>query len=107
MTLSKIWVYAEATDGHVTSNTLEMLTKARELASTVEAVYAGGDADAIVSGVVRIGDAGPDVDQLRGDVRVLAVVGQSHRQLGKRRDRRRPSARPLRGSRRPASSRSS
>jgi electron transfer flavoprotein alpha subunit len=49
MTLSKIWVYAEATDGHVSSTTLEMLTKARELAGTVEAIYAGGDADAIAA----------------------------------------------------------
>ena len=47
MTLSKIWVYAEATDGKVSSTTLEVLTKARELADTVEAVYAGGDADAV------------------------------------------------------------
>ena len=47
MTLSKIWVFAEATDGKVSSTTLELLTKARELADTVEAVYAGADADAV------------------------------------------------------------
>ena len=47
MTLPKIWVFAEATDGKPTSTTLELLTKARELADTVEAVYAGGDADAV------------------------------------------------------------
>ena len=47
MTLSKIWVFAEATDGKVSSTTLEVLTKARDLAGTVECVYAGGDADAI------------------------------------------------------------
>jgi electron transfer flavoprotein alpha subunit len=47
MTLAKIWVLAEATDGHVSSTTLEILTKARELAGTVEAVYYGGDAEAI------------------------------------------------------------
>jgi electron transfer flavoprotein alpha subunit len=47
MALSKIWVFAEATDGNVTSTTLELLTKARSLADTVEAVYAGGDADAV------------------------------------------------------------
>jgi electron transfer flavoprotein alpha subunit len=49
MTLSKIWVYAEAADGKVTATTLELLTKARELASTVEAVYAGGDAEAVAA----------------------------------------------------------
>ena len=47
MALSRIWVYAEAADGKVAPITLEMLTKARELADTVEAVYGDGDADAI------------------------------------------------------------
>lgn len=49
MTLSKIWVLAEANDGKVTTPTLELLTKARELAGTVEAIYAGGDADAVAA----------------------------------------------------------
>ncbi|MFN8051927.1 MAG: electron transfer flavoprotein subunit alpha/FixB family protein [Acidimicrobiales bacterium] len=49
MTLSKIWVFAEATDGNVAPITLEMLAKARELAGTVEAFYGGGDADAIAA----------------------------------------------------------
>jgi electron transfer flavoprotein alpha subunit len=47
MAISKIWVLAEASGGNVASITLEMLAKARELADTVECVYAGGDADAI------------------------------------------------------------
>lgn len=47
MTVSKIWVHAEALDGKVATITLELLAKARELGDTVEAVYAGGDADAI------------------------------------------------------------
>ena len=42
MALSKIWVFAEATDGKVTTITLEILTKARELADTVEVVTAAG-----------------------------------------------------------------
>ena len=49
MTLSKIWVLAEANDGKVTTPTLELLTKARELAGTVEAIYAGGDTDAVAA----------------------------------------------------------
>ena len=44
MTLDSIWVYAEAIDGTVDSTTLELLTKARELADSVSAVIAG-DAD--------------------------------------------------------------
>jgi len=47
MALNTIWVLAEASDGTVTNPTLELLTKARELAGTVEAIYAGGDADAV------------------------------------------------------------
>jgi electron transfer flavoprotein alpha subunit len=47
MALNRIWVYAEATDGTVSPLTLELLAKARTLGGTVEAVYAGGDADAV------------------------------------------------------------
>jgi electron transfer flavoprotein alpha subunit len=47
MALSKIWVYAEAADGAPTSTTLELVSKARELAGTVEAFHAGGDAAAL------------------------------------------------------------
>jgi electron transfer flavoprotein alpha subunit len=49
MTLSRAWVYAQASDGEVAPITLEMLTKARELADTVECFYAGGDADAVAA----------------------------------------------------------
>jgi len=46
MALNTIWVYAEASDGKVTPLTLELLTKARSLGGTVEAVL-GGDASAV------------------------------------------------------------
>lgn len=49
MALNRIWVYAEAADGKIAPITLEILTKARELADTVEAVYGGDDADAIAA----------------------------------------------------------
>jgi electron transfer flavoprotein alpha subunit len=72
MTLSKIWVFAEATDGKVSSTVLEVLTKARELADVVEAVYAGPDAEAVagplgahgattVHAIAGVGDALPGV----------------------------------------------
>jgi len=49
MTVSKIWVFAEAADGKVSNTTLEMLAKARELADTVECVStAGNDVAAVV-----------------------------------------------------------
>jgi len=47
MALSKVWVYAEADGAKPHSATLELLTKARELGDTVEAVLVGGDADAL------------------------------------------------------------
>jgi electron transfer flavoprotein alpha subunit len=47
MALSKIWVYAEAVDGVPTSTTLELVSKARELAATVEAFHAGADGAAL------------------------------------------------------------
>ena len=53
MALNKIWVFAEAADGKVTPITLELLAKARELGDTVEAVYAGGDADAVAGDARR------------------------------------------------------
>jgi electron transfer flavoprotein alpha subunit len=49
MALNRIWVYAEATDGKVSPLTLELLAKARSLAATVEAVYGGGDGDAVAA----------------------------------------------------------
>ncbi|MEZ5322189.1 MAG: electron transfer flavoprotein subunit alpha/FixB family protein [Microthrixaceae bacterium] len=52
--VSKIWVLAEAAGGEVAPITLEMLTKARELADTVEAVY-GGDAAGIAEQLGRYG----------------------------------------------------
>ena len=42
MTVSKIWVLGEATDGTVSNTTLEILAKARELADTVEVVTTAG-----------------------------------------------------------------
>jgi len=48
MALNKVWVFAEAdTPGRPTSMTLELLTKAREMAGTVEAFYAGADPEGI------------------------------------------------------------
>jgi electron transfer flavoprotein alpha subunit len=49
MSLSKVWVYAEGSDGKPTSLTLELLTKARELGDTVEAFYAGSEAASVAS----------------------------------------------------------
>ena len=48
MALNKVWVFAEVdTPDKPTSMTLELLTKAREMAGTVEAFYAGADPEGI------------------------------------------------------------
>ena len=49
MTVSKIWVFAEADGDKPSGTTLELLTKARELADTVEAVHVGTGADALAA----------------------------------------------------------
>ena len=78
MALNKIWVFAESAEGKPTTATLEMLTKARELASTVEALYAGGDADAIAAslgehGATKLFVIDPG-DGLPGQVAAAAIA---------------------------------
>jgi electron transfer flavoprotein alpha subunit len=52
----KVWVFAEVAGDKVTTATLELLTKAREMGSSVEAIYAGsGDATAIAAAVGAYG----------------------------------------------------
>ena len=53
--VDKIWVFAESAEGKATSATLEILTKARELGSTVEAIYTGSDTDAVATAVGEYG----------------------------------------------------
>jgi electron transfer flavoprotein alpha subunit len=65
MMLDKIWVLAEATDGQVSSTTLELLTKARELADTVECAYAGDDADDLAE---TLGSHGCETVHQTGDL---------------------------------------
>jgi len=55
MTVSTTWVFAEAAEGKVASITQELLTKARGLGGTVEAFYAGADADAIAPELGKFG----------------------------------------------------
>jgi electron transfer flavoprotein alpha subunit len=65
MAVSKIWVFAEASNGKVATITLEMLAKARELGDTVEAVYGGADADAIAA---ELGAHGATTVHATGDL---------------------------------------
>jgi electron transfer flavoprotein alpha subunit len=75
----KVWVYAEETDGKVNSATLELLTKAREIGSEVEAIYAGkGDTAAIAASVGAYGATKLNVidpgDGLPGQVAAAAIA---------------------------------
>lgn len=76
--VDKIWVYAEAEGDKVTTATLEILTKARELASTVEAIYAGPGADAVAAtageyGATKLHVIDPG-DGLPGQVAAAAIA---------------------------------
>jgi electron transfer flavoprotein alpha subunit len=76
--VDKIWVFAESAEGKPTTATLEMLTKARELASTVEALYAGADAEAIAAalgehGATKLFVIDPG-DGLPGQVAAAAIA---------------------------------
>jgi len=55
MALNKVLVYAETEGDAVSGATLEMLTKAREIAGSVEAFYAGSDADTIAASLGEYG----------------------------------------------------
>src|SRR3954464_16079655 len=55
MALSKIWVHAEIGGDKPSTATLELVSKARELADTVEAFYAGDNAAAVAEERGRYG----------------------------------------------------
>ena len=83
MAVSKIWVFAEADGDKPASATLEILTKARELADTVEAVYVGANADALAAGLGEYGatkvfavDPGDALPGIVGAAALAALVGE-------------------------------
>lgn len=78
MTLNKIWIIAESDGDKVAGHTLELVSKARTLASTVECVFAGSDAAAIAAELgahgattVHVVDAG---DVLPGPAIAAAIA---------------------------------
>jgi electron transfer flavoprotein alpha subunit len=75
----KIWVFAEAEGDKPTSATLELLTKAREVADTVEAVFIGPNADAVAPQLGEYGAAkvfaADQGDALAGAFGAAAVAG--------------------------------
>ncbi len=78
MAIDKIWVLAESVDGAPTPVTLELLTEARTVGSTVEAVAWGGDVASLAGplgeyGATTIYDVGDVGDVLPG-VPVAAAI---------------------------------
>jgi electron transfer flavoprotein alpha subunit len=55
MAISKIWVFAEADGDKPTTTTLELLTKARELGGTLEAVHVGSNAETLAPALGEYG----------------------------------------------------
>ena len=62
--MGTIWVFAEASGGKVASISLELLTRARQLADTVEAVV-GGDGESVAA---ELGDHGATTVHATGDL---------------------------------------
>jgi electron transfer flavoprotein alpha subunit len=82
MAVGKVWVYAETDAEKVTTATLELLTRAREIGGTVEAIYAGKNAaDAVAAEVGQYGATKLHVvesdDGLPGQVAAAAVAALS------------------------------
>ena len=66
MAVGKVWVYAETDAEKVNTATLELLTKAREIGATVEAIYAGKNPiDAVAASVGEYGATKLHVDRRR------------------------------------------
>jgi electron transfer flavoprotein alpha subunit len=83
MAVSKIWVFAESDADKPTTATLEILTKARELADTVEAVYVGANADALAGALGEHGattvyavDPGDGLPGVVGAAALASLVGE-------------------------------
>jgi electron transfer flavoprotein alpha subunit len=65
MSIDKIWVLAEEADGSATSTTLELLTEARSMGSSVAAVTWGGGAGAVAA---QLGEFGATTIYDTGDL---------------------------------------
>src|SRR6266545_4858704 len=81
MPIGKVWVFAEADEGKASSASLELLTKARELGDTVEAVLIDSSPDAIVpelgehgAATVYVADPGTSLTGVVGGAALAKLV---------------------------------
>ena len=87
MSIDKVWVLAETADGAPTSTTLELLTRARSLGTTVEAVAWGSDTAAVaaelgtygVATVYDVGDLGAALPGAPVAAAIAALVEDGNR----------------------------
>jgi electron transfer flavoprotein alpha subunit len=81
MAVDKIWVVAESFEGKALPVTLELISKARELAGTVEAFTWGGDTDAVAPqlgayGATKVYTTGDIASSLPGAPVAAAMAAQ-------------------------------
>jgi electron transfer flavoprotein alpha subunit len=87
MSIEKVWVLAESAEGTPTSTTLELLTQARSMGATTEAVAWGSDTAAVAAelgnfGATTVYDVGDLGDALPGApvaAALAALVGSGNR----------------------------
>jgi electron transfer flavoprotein alpha subunit len=87
MSIDKVWVLAETADGAPTSTTLELLTRARSLGTTVEAVAWGSDTAAVAAElgtygaatVYDVGDLGASLPGAPVAAAIAALVEDGNR----------------------------
>ena len=83
MAISKVWVFAEADGDKPTGTTLELLTKARELGGTLEAVHVGANTDALAASLGEHGattvytiDPGDALPGVVGAAALESLIGE-------------------------------
>jgi electron transfer flavoprotein alpha subunit len=81
MALSRIWVHAEIGGDKPSSISLELITKARELADTVEAFYAGDNAEAVAAELGRYGVSKLYTVDTQGNLQGVAVASAIAKQI--------------------------
>jgi electron transfer flavoprotein alpha subunit len=81
MALNKIWIHAEDNGDKAATITLELATKARQLGGTVEAFYAGDNADAIAQELGQYGVSKVHTVDTGGSLQGPAVASAMAKQI--------------------------
>ena len=79
--MDKVWIHAESNGDKASTITLELATKARSLAGTVEAFYAGDNADAIAAELGQYGVSKVHTVDTGGSLQGTAVASAMNAQI--------------------------